>query len=175
MGSLHSGLWEHTLFPALCVLGELLNLFLFIAALPATCMCRSVQSKIQGDSIIVLRSSLLLCGFSSHILAALASPSSHMSSLLTRLRLLSSVWGSPFQSSPWKLRLAVGWAPPGVGRATVFVSLLSGVTVLPCPVFNVRRQFYFISFIEFSSCLWQDSNLHSSYFFLGNVEVPGGF
>lgn len=122
MRSLHPRLWEHTLFPALCVPGELLSLFLFGDALPAswnltTCMYRSVQSKIQGDSIVALRSSLLLCGFSSGILAALASPNSHLSSLLSKTETAELCLGFPFLSLSLETkagsRLGRAWSRKG--------------------------------------------------------------
>lgn len=131
MRSFHSRLWEHTLFPALCVLGELLSLFLFSWFSPRLLEshCLHVQISSVQDSKGLHYSSeklsptvwLLLSG----ILAALASPNSHLSSLLSKTETAELSLGFPFLSLSLKTKAAVGWAGPRVGRTTVFVSLLS--------------------------------------------------
>lgn len=181
MRSLCSGLWERKLFPALCVLGELLNLFLLSDSLPASwnltpCTYRSVSVQDSrglnySSQKLSFYVASLLC-----ILAALASPNSHLSSLLSKTETVGLTLGFPSPSLSLKTYVqAVSWAGVWNRRSYLicFSSIRNHSPTWSAPSF--RRQFYFMYLVKFSSCLWQDSNLLSNYFFMGKVEVPSDF
>lgn len=132
------------------------------------------QPEIQRDSVVAFQSPLSVQLPLSGIPAALASSTSHLSLFSARLRLLGR-FGVPLPGPQPRNLIPAQAGPEPDQQWPPCVSLPSGIPVLPCLVPSVIRQFRFLSFIRISSCLWRDSNLHGSYFFMGKVEVPGGF
>lgn len=177
--SLRSGLWECRLVPALCLLPELLSLFLFGDSLPSLleshpmCIPISIRPRLKGTRLELSELSFcaappLLC--SNHSAPTLT-PCPICLLFSARLRLLSSFWGSPSWASAWKLhpssRPVQGLEQEGSPCSFPFYRSHSS-TLPHCPR---ERQFCVIAFIRFS-CLWQDSSLHSNYFFTGKWRSP---
>lgn len=170
------GLWEHKLpsrhFPVSA--SGIVGLFLISDCLLASWtftphVYGSVQSKIQGDSPELSFCAAPLLWYS----GCFGSLGSHQSPLLSQTDSAGLSFGIPLPNpQPGScLGSKLGWGleqewPPCLSPFC-WECFPSDSPTLQYPA--SEDWFFFVSLIRFSSCLWQDSSLHSK------VEVPGGF